>query len=272
MITHRESQEIMLGILEYFDDYCNRKGLRYTLAYGTLLGAIRHKGFIPWDNDIDVYMPRPDYEQFIKDFQADAEGTHYRLLHYSLDDKFPYIISRIVDTRTVVTPTYLREIPDNLGLWIDIFVVDGLWERPWLHPVYWSRLQFGRWMQRTIAYYDPRKKTFNNKIKRVLLALFPNDGNCRMRNADKVAASCRYDEHAKGIDVVAWAWKSYKQYLTHEDFDEPVMVEFEGHQFRAPKNWDRYLKNQYGDYMKLPPEEDRKVHDFHAEWKSADHD
>ena len=55
-------------------------------------------------------------------------------------------------------------------------------------------------------------------------------------------------------------------------FDEPVMVEFEGHQFRAPKNWDRYLKNQYGDYMKLPPEEDRKVHDFHAEWKSADHD
>ncbi len=61
MITHRESQEIMLGILEYFDDYCNRKGLRYTLAYGTLLGAIRHKGFIPWDNDIDVYLPRPDY-------------------------------------------------------------------------------------------------------------------------------------------------------------------------------------------------------------------
>ncbi len=205
-ISSRESQLIMLDILSDFDEYCDKNNLRYCLAYGTLLGAVRHKGFIPWDDDIDVYMPRADYETLKKNYPADNPNSYLKYQHYSVDDNFPYMFARIADSRTNIENS-LRMKPKYHGLWIDIVPVDGLWENPLLHPVYWAKLNFLKYLQRAIAYYDPKKKTFNNTIKGLLLVLFRREGKHYMMLGDRTAASCRYEDHEKVCDVVNWAWR-----------------------------------------------------------------
>ena len=113
-LTIQEIQAVSLEILKSVTDLCEEQGLRYALIYGTLIGAVRHHGFIPWDNDIDLYMPRPDYDRLIEQLKKEPMAPNMKLLHYSLDPKYHYMVARIVDTRTVAVPSYLRETPEDL--------------------------------------------------------------------------------------------------------------------------------------------------------------
>ena len=267
MLTLKQIQDIEADILEQIHIFCEENNIRYCLACGTLLGAVRHKGFIPWDNDIDICMPRPDYEKFIYMVRENPINSNLKLLHYTLDTKYHYLVARICDLRTVVTPSYLREIPDDLGVWVDIFAVDGMWEKPWRHPFYWMGLTFNKIMQRAETYYMPQKKGISNFIKKMLILVFPSTNNKHQFLVDQYAKKCSYEKHNKVIDITDWDRKNYKIFLTHEDFDKRVKMEFEGRKFYGPKSWDRYLKGVYGDYMNLPPEDQRKPHDFVAEWR-----
>ena len=267
MLTLKEVQEVETGILEAFHQYCEENGLRYCMTYGTLIGAARHRGFIPWDNDIDLYMPRPDYDRLIEQLKEKPMGPHYKLLHYSLDHKFRYMAARIVDTRTAAVPSYLRETPDDLGVWIDLFAVDGCWEHPLRHPVYWTALSFNKMMQRAYTYYLPGKKGWKNAAKKVLMTIFRGQDNRYQARADKWARKCDYASHQKVTDITDWTRRDYSVYLTHEDFDEAVLMDFEGRKFYAPKDYDRFLRSVYGEYMTLPPESERTTHDLEVEWR-----
>ena len=99
-ISPSEIKNLELSILEYIDDLCQKNGIRYFLSYGTLLGAVRHRGFIPWDDDIDICMLRPDYEKFLK--VATQSNTHYKLLHLSTDKHYYYEFAKVVDSRTQI--------------------------------------------------------------------------------------------------------------------------------------------------------------------------
>ncbi|MFR5682857.1 MAG: phosphorylcholine transferase LicD [Clostridia bacterium] len=117
-----EIKSIQLDILSQVANYCDRNGLRYFLAYGTLLGAVRHKGYIPWDDDIDIMMPRPDYMQFINSFNNEKcalrVGSHY------LDKNYPYVIAKVYDTSTLCKENI--DVEYSIGINIDVFPIDGL--------------------------------------------------------------------------------------------------------------------------------------------------
>ena len=115
-ITPEEIKKIQLDLLIQFAEFCKKNNLYYCLAYGTLLGAIRHKGFIPWDDDIDVIMPRPDYEKFCKLVAEKKIAT-------SLQNNSTYPFVKIIDTRTLVRERFAQK--EEVGIWIDVFVLDG---------------------------------------------------------------------------------------------------------------------------------------------------
>ena len=268
MLTIQEVQQVETEILQEVHNYCKKNGLRYCMTYGTLIGAVRHHGFIPWDNDIDIYMPRPDYDKLIQMAQKEPIAPNLKVLYYGNDPKFHYMAARVVDTRTKATPSYLREVPENMGVWIDLFAVDGCWKHPFMHPVYWLGLNFNKLMQRAHTYYMPGKNTKKNKIMGILVKLFPSKNNHHQFKEDKWARKCPFEGSEKVTDITDWTRRDYSVYLTPEDFNEPVEMDFDGRKFLAPKDYDRFLRSYYGDYMQLPPEDQRETHDIEVEWRS----
>ncbi len=122
ILSLEEIKSFSLDILVFFDKYCSDNNLRYYLAFGTLLGAVRHRGFIPWDDDIDVYVPRPDYDRVIEQFK-DPDGRYAAVSCFN-DASYLYPFAKIVD-RKIKSMTESGEIGAN-GLGIDLFPLDGL--------------------------------------------------------------------------------------------------------------------------------------------------
>lgn len=121
-ISFEEMKKVELEILSFFADFCETHNLRYFLAYGTLIGAIRHKGFIPWDDDVDIQMPREDYDILISLFNI-GNDSPYRLIS-PLEKQSCYTIVKIIDTRTIKIENGIKN--DPLGIDIDIFPLDGI--------------------------------------------------------------------------------------------------------------------------------------------------
>lgn len=119
----RQVKAVELDILTELDRVCREHQLSYALAYGTLIGAMRHSGFIPWDDDIDVYMPRDDYEKLYDLWQQGALGEHYSLVSYR-DRTSINSYCKLVDTRTRAVESFLDESAGKLGLWVDIFPLE----------------------------------------------------------------------------------------------------------------------------------------------------
>lgn len=260
----KECQEIELCLMKRIHDYCERHGLRYNLAFGTLLGAVRHHGFIPWDNDMDILMPRPDYERLLSLVADDPIGEHAYLLHWSTDDSYHYPIVRICDDRTVVAPGYVREQPERMGVWVDIFPVDGVWENPWAHVPSRVEMRALKVLQRADNYSPGSSTGIKRVLKAVVSRFFPNRDNAFQRKIDEVAMRCPFGS-TTFADTVTEYEETYPR-LTVDNFDHPVMLEFEGVEFRCPANWDEILTWTYGSYLQLPPENERMTHDVHACW------
>lgn len=261
-----ESQEVELGLLKQIHSYCERHHLRYNLAFGTLLGAVRHQGFIPWDNDVDIMMPRPDYERMISLASIEPIGDHAYLLHWSNDERYHYPIVRVCDDRTCVIPGYIREQPRRMGVWVDIFPVDGVWEHPLAHIPSLVEMRILKVLQRADNYAPEGSSGMKRVAKSILARLFPNEGNAFQRKIDEVAMRCPYGS-TRFSDTVTEFVTTFPR-ITANDFDHPVLLEFEGSRFCCPPNWDEVLSWTYGDYMRLPPESERMTHDIHARWVS----
>lgn len=122
-LTLTEIKQVELGILDYIVDICNKYNLIYYLSYGTLIGAIRHKGFIPWDDDIDISMPRDDYEKFLKITSSGQINSKYKCL-VPLVDGYYYEFAKVIDTSTIVEDVSVQSTEN--GVWVDIFPLDGL--------------------------------------------------------------------------------------------------------------------------------------------------
>lgn len=263
-----ECQEVELGLMKSIHSYCQRHGLRYNLAFGTLLGAVRHHGFIPWDNDMDILMPRPDYERLISLAENKPIGEHAYLLHWSIDDRYHYSIVRICDDRTVVVPGYVREQPERMGVWVDIFPVDGVWDRPWTHVLSRVEMRVLKVLQRADNYSPASSTGVKRILKAVLACLFPNKDNAFQKKIDEVAMRCPFGS-TSFADTVTEYEKTYPR-LTVDNFNNPIMLEFEDTEFCCPANWDEILTWTYGSYLQLPSEEDRMTHDVHACWLNGD--
>ena len=259
-------KKIELDILIAFADFCEENKLKYYLAYGTLLGAVRHKGFIPWDDDIDVLMPRPDYNRFI-------ELTGYNPIKQNLETRLYrncknpniYPFAKIIDTNTLVYEKG-KSRKNISGIWIDIFPLDGCPDSSEETRVQFEKyLKIRNWqdLATTNPFYIDQ-----NIIKKMLKFIFFAPAaklyGCKRicKKIDELAQSYSYD---KSQLVADFTWgDSLDAILKKEDLEPALHLEFEGKLFNAPKRYDQYLTNLYGDYMTLPPENERIPHGFIA--------
>ena len=273
ILTTLEIQAESLEILQAVHDFCEKNGLLYSLAFGSLIGAIRHKGFIPWDDDIDIIMPRPDYERFVATFSAPGLG-----IASEKDQDYYLNYCRVFDTVKTGSHTILP-IGKNYrgGVWIDVFPADGVSDdfqafsdniRP--HKRLWTLQLRYRY---SLASWKDVLQAGSLKDKCILLALKVSGRGQKLLN--RVNAELRKNavqipygstDHWSQLGVLD---DGIRNYQLCSDFETTLETEFEGRSFRIMNGYDRFLRNIYGDYMKLPPEDQRVPKHGHATlyWK-----
>lgn len=260
-LSLEEKKNISLEVLKKFDAICKKNGLVYYLGYGSLLGAIRHKGFIPWDDDIDVVMLRKDYVKLHKIINSELKNTNCCFLS-SVNNSYPYSFAKIVDTRTHVKNKNVIKI-DRLGIGIDIFPFDYLGNN--LNKIYKNKNRLyivesfisyslfnnireanngGKSIRKSIEYIVCKTIGWKNWCK--LYAFFEKKyiANNKTTYCGMMSKMC----------------KSVEPVFNSRIFDKTSLVEFEGCMFPAPSDYDSFLKTVYHDYMKLPPENERVAH------------
>lgn len=260
-----EIQEIELNILEYVIDLCERNELRYFLAGGTLLGAIRHRGFIPWDNDVDISMPRNDYDKLIKIMELEDQKI-YKLLRLHDFNGYSYPFLKVVDIRTKLIEMNAKNKIEDLGIYIDIFPIDGLENdrRKAENQLLWVQKKCGR----AASAFSPPENKFIKKCKRALSRTYysvVSREKAFERYVD-VLRKTPFDE----AELVASTFgiRAEKEIIEQACFGDYIMVPFEDRVFRAPIGYDQYLRQMYGDYMQLPPESEQiPPHDIEAYWR-----
>lgn len=261
-LSLKEVQSTELTILKAVHLYCEEHGLKYILGYGTLLGAVRHNGFIPWDNDIDILMPRDDFIRFLNMTKTKPISDSLYIQHYSLDDKFHYLCARVCDANTHVFVPYIREQPERLGLWVDIFPMDGLGKKSIKFFVQRVLIKWYWILFRADVYDSTRRNSrnyFNYLVKKIALVLFPNKKNSHNYLIDRI---CRWFPFEKSEQVSFLFGEEGLWGIPRTDFDELIKLSFEDSEFFCPKSYDMFLRQCYGDYMILPKEEDRITHDI----------
>lgn len=252
-LTREEIQKGLLDILTDVDAFCRERGLNYTLTYGTLLGAVRHGGFIPWDDDIDILMPRPDFEEFVKTYGKEP-GCRYQCLYNAQGDDawFVQYFAKVHDTHTV---SLEKKHPRfKFGLNIDIFPADGkpadaksqLRHESKCHHLI-SRLFL---TAKPLSIHTPFIPFLESRLHS------PSEWFARIESLMK---SFPY-ETSTFVGTVDTRGKNLKEVFRKPMFENRTEINFCGRSFFAPADWDSYLKQEYGDYMQLPPEKDRRTH------------
>ena len=260
-----ELKSIELEMLKFIDEVCKKEGLRYFLCGGTLLGAVRHHGFIPWDDDIDIFMPRPDYEKLI---ELTKDSKEYRLLS-EVDDGYYYNFGKLVDKRTLLIEQQVNPI-DSMGIYIDIFPVDGMPESAAECDVHFEKLDG---LRNKINGFSQERPHVRKNLLAYIRSWNLYIGNKKRSlskeqiNYKREALLYEYD-NSKNVFVTGGAYKK-RDVFPKMWISEGTYLEFEGKKFCVPTQYDKYLKQLYGDYMKLPPKEKQVTHHmFKAYWKN----
>ena len=271
-ITIKEQKKIMLGILSDFSEYCKDHDLTYFLDAGTLIGAVRHKGFIPWDDDIDVNMPREDYDKFIA-LTKESDGMLNNHLKVEYPEETLHVFLKIGDTRTVLVE-YPDKFPMKCAVYIDIFPKDGLRDKSWrtkilcslsktLALVNWF-CKFSIYVWKNDSHIVKRFIAFVGRkgIKHPNLAIEVQDKLIHWYKKRNPIEQCSY--------VTTLVNGEYHKIAPKTCFDEVIDMKFEGKTFDGPIGYDEYLHCLYeGDYMQLPPEDQRIPHKTIVYWKEG---
>ncbi|MBR6530585.1 MAG: LicD family protein [Clostridia bacterium] len=250
-----EIKAMELDILRHFVAFCEKHSLNYILYAGTLLGAIRHKGFIPWDDDIDVCMPRPDYDRFAALVKEEPVASHLKFYDCREEGKYWVPVPKLVDDRTEGRERYQGRGVHN-GVWIDIFPMDAVPEDKQQRDALYAKIRrektiIGLQTTPFVFTWDPARL-----VKRILV--YP----CYL-----VGQFCNHQKHARKIHALAETYPYDtcrlltiltdgvydRGLITKEEVADTILMPFEDLQVRVPREYDKYLTRIYGDYMTPPP-------------------
>lgn len=273
LLSTAETQALLVDMLQHFADYCQKHGLRYYLVGGTLLGAIRHNGFIPWDDDIDVGMPRPDYERFLELVQTEPVNKAYKVISLK-DGSSPLPFAEMIHTGTRVERPTLKYLENDLVVqhaFLDIFPQDGWPESEAEAQKVVKKAAFLRFMNKMAKAKIGGGKTILRTIGKIPFALVAKmiGAHTINRKLDEFAKRYDYDS-GKYVGAITYGIYGLGERCLRKEVVAFAEVEFEGRKFYAPGCWDSYLKGIFGDYMTLPPEEKRISHDLKVWLLSTD--
>lgn len=255
-------QNLELSILKQFVSICETQNLRYYLSEGTLLGAVRHNGFIPWDDDVDVCMPRADYEKF-SEIAKSVLPSNLFLLDYQTANESDidlFTVNKLYDITENIEWTWNGK-REKTHPWIDIMPLDGLPES--------SISRFLQTMTKEIQYKLFRTAQAkrididleNRKIRKMVLKFIDVFHVDRLLNTKRRLVAMNRHLERYDFDKSPYTYNAFSEYKTitkKECFEKSILKEFEGTKMRIPVGYDAILKAEYGNYMELPPESDRK--------------
>lgn len=259
LLSLKEIQARELEMLKLFIGICEENGLRYYMAGGTLLGAVRHKGFIPWDDDIDLLMPRPDYEKLQAIAAKQPLAPRYRF-HSSDLGNLHDPMCKIFDTSTYVDKKYIRDKYDRY-LWIDIFPMDGLPEdENEVEEIYRKVLRAHRILRFVKSKEGAGASRLRALVKPVIkpFAMLIFGRKRIVRYIEKIAKRYPFEE-SRSVGGIVFGYGPQEK-CDRAAYVNGVEMRFEDCKVMAPGCFDYYLTSLFGDYMTPPPKDKRQVH------------
>lgn len=264
--TLQRLQKEILSILDDFLKICNENNLEYFGIAGTGIGAIRHKGFIPWDDDIDIAMPRRDFEKMLKLVQRQM-GDKYLILNAKTNPNYPLMTTRLVKKGTVFKEEVMKDVDCPFGIFLDLYVLDNVSDNPFMYQFQsWSAWFFSKLM---ILRCIPKPTLLQTGLKAkaiwfVCHMVYEWMELCRISPEwlrDRCEAACRhYNKKETGRMAFLPDTSPYWNVVDKRKYHPLKQMVFEGRMMNFPGNIEEMLRNMYGDFMELPPEEKRKTH------------
>ncbi len=259
-ISATEYRTRLRNMLAFFTDYCNSVNISFFVFYGSLIGTMRHQGFIPWDDDIDITLPRPDYDRLIAGFNMAQK--RYRIVSMHTNNCFTAPLAKIIDTETYLVQHYGFKERVKLGVYIDVFILDGFSN---------NEIDSNLHMKRCIElknYWSHANHGFNyigsSFIKNVLRRIYYFPVICKgtnyyLKQIDKNARSIDYS-NSSFVGNAAFPVYGYREIFNKSDFSIPTFGEFEGIKVPIPNGYDKILTQLYGEWRIMPPLEERQSH------------
>lgn len=262
-IGFEELKELQLEILYKIDCFCKKNSIKYFLTAGSLIGAVRHAGYIPWDDDIDIMLLRPDYDRLIHEFNGQVKDLKLMAPELNWEYYAPY--ANIFDTRTILEEDFVSHRFEVVGVKIDVFPFDAL---PKNENKYTIERNFIYFLNKILSIKRStlpfKKRTVKKRIATIFASLLPY--SFLQRIIRLIATSTSYDTVD---DVFLRTFDINKPMRAPKSiFDQVIYTKFEKYFFPIPGKYDDYLKIRFGNYMQLPPMEQRVPHHgFKAYWK-----
>ncbi len=260
-IDEQKLKNVQLEMLDDFISVCHKLQLRYFLVGGTCLGAVRHKGFIPWDDDIDVAMPREDYEKFLLLAQEELTAKNLFVQTYKTDPEYIQDFAKLRKNGTTFLETTARNLKIHHGVYMDIFPIDGYPEkRSAQKSLERKKVRAKSYLNR--HYFLGIKTSWVRKIKRFILWSllgFKSDRKI-LEGLERTYKKVPY-ETASTVACFGGAWGNL-EYCPKAHYGAGAIGIFEGREVVIPELYDEYLTHKYGDYMQLPPPEKQIGHHY----------
>lgn len=251
-MIEQDFKQSLLEVLAEFHSFCEQHNLSYYLIGGGLIGALRHKGFIPWDDDVDVAMPRRDFEQFL--LLKEQLGEGFKVSIPFLGDGYTNTMARMYGTRYKIQEQFIKRF--TIGPWIDVFPLDNMFDSPLLRKLHFRLIYIFKVLNACklggVSVEEGRKKAKSKLYVHYLLKPVPS---CLLSKPFEWLQTIK-KKPAKYMGNLMGRWKE-KEIIETKELEETVLLPFESIHLKTFKNYDAWLKRVYGDYMQLPPEESR---------------
>ncbi|HBH09133.1 MAG TPA: hypothetical protein DDX40_07015 [Rikenellaceae bacterium] len=260
-LTLKELQQFSLEILKDVAGFCEKNGIRYSLGYGTLLGAVRHKGFIPWDDDVDLMMPREDYEKFRAIYKSDR----YSFIDSRNTPDCYIAFGRVCDTEKTLASSCIPWVRQDVGVWIDIFPIDRVpddketFDRIYDSLLLLMKFNVGIRRVHTISSsrFSIRKRLKIWTLKRTHPRLIKRDPADIVKDMNTLISLVSPAESHHWSQLTCPEIGA-NEFFEDDEINEYVKLEFEDCEFFVWKGYDKILRDSYGDFMQLPPANKRK--------------
>lgn len=256
-------QAKLLDMLKWFDEYCTQNGIRYYLGGGTMLGAVRHNGFIPWDDDIDLILPREDYEKLLSLF-TEQKGNYILEAPSSPAKDFLYSYAKLYDASTTLVENTRYKC--RRGIYIDIFPLDGVGDTPEECEKHFSKVDKANMFLMTRTCAVRKGRSFYKNFAIILSRLIPNfivNNKKLAKKVDRLASSKSFEDSAYVANFMG-AYR-HKEIFDKSFLGEPTRYQFEDIYVNGVEHYDEYLTHIYGDWRKLPPVEKQVSHHDYLE-------